>query len=142
MLVRLLYASRASQPQTQAMLDTILAQCHVNNPQMGITGLLCYSNDIFMQVLEGGRSEVCKLYNRIVADPRHQDIQILHFEEIDHRMFANWTMGQVNTTKVNPSLLLRYSEKAQLDPFSISGTASLALLQELIDSAAIVGRQH
>lgn len=142
MLVRLLYASRASQPQTQAMLDAILAQCHGNNPQLGITGLLCYSNDIFMQVLEGGRSEVCSLYNRIVADARHQNVQILHFEEIEHRIFANWTMGQVNTTKVNPSLLLRYSEKAQLDPFSISGKASLALLQELIDSAAIVGRQH
>lgn len=142
MLVRLLYASRASQPQTPEMLDTILAQCHVNNPKSGITGLLCFSNDIFMQVLEGGRAEVCALYNRIVGDARHQQVQILHFEEIDHRIFANWTMGQVNTTKINPSLLLRYSEKAQLDPFSISGNASMALLQELIDSAAIVGRQH
>jgi len=49
-------------------------------------------------------------------------------------------MGQVNIAKLNPSLLLRYSEKALLDPFSISGKASMALLQELIDSAAIIGR--
>jgi hypothetical protein len=142
MLVRLLYASRASQPQTPAMLDTILSQCHANNPRAGITGLLCYSNDIFMQVLEGGRAEVCALYNRIVADERHKDVNLLHFEEIDQRIFANWTMGQVNTAKINPSLLLRYSEKALLDPYSISGKASMALLQELIDSAAFIGRQH
>ena len=49
-------------------------------------------------------------------------------------------MGQVNLAKVNPSLLLRYSEKPHLDPFSIGGRASMALLEELIDTAAIVGR--
>lgn len=140
MLVRLLYASRAIQPHTQAILDSILVQSHTHNPAQGITGLLCYSGDIFMQVLEGGRNEVCGLYNRLTTDTRHSGIEILQFEEIDQRRFANWTMGQVNLAKVNPSLLLRYSEKAQLDPFSMSGKASMALLQELIDSAAIIGR--
>ncbi len=140
MLVRLLYASRAVQPHSQAILDNILAQSHTNNPALGITGLLCYSGDIFMQVLEGGRNEVCSLYNRITTDTRHYGVEILQFDEIDQRRFANWTMGQVNIAKLNPSLLLRYSEKAMLDPFSISGKASMALLQELIDSAAIIGR--
>lgn len=140
MLVRLLYASRAVQPHTQALLDSILSQSHAHNPAHGITGLLCYSGDIFMQVLEGGRKEVCELYNRIATDTRHCGVEILQLEEIDQRRFANWTMGQVNVAKVNPSLLLRYSEKARLDPFSISGKASMALLQELIDSAAIIGR--
>ena len=140
MLVRLLYASRAAQPHTQALLDNILAQSHHNNPPRGITGLLCYSGDVFMPVLEGGRKEVCDLYHRIAADTRHTGVELLQLEEIDQRRFANWTMGQVNMARVNPSLLLRYSEKAQLDPFAMSGKASMALLQELIDSAAIIGR--
>jgi hypothetical protein len=42
-----------------------------NNPALGITGLLCVSDDLFMQVLEGGRDEVCELYNTIVRDDRH-----------------------------------------------------------------------
>lgn len=140
MLVRLLYASRAVPPLSQTVLDNILAQSHANNPAQGITGLLCYGGDIFMQVLEGGRKEVCDLYHRIVSDARHQGVELLQFEEIDCRRFANWTMGQVNIAKINPSLLLRYSEKAQLDPFSIGGKASMALLQELIESACIIGR--
>ena len=46
----------------------------------------------------------------------------------------------VNLAKVNPATLLRYSEKPELDPFSIAGRVSLALLDELIATAAIVGR--
>ncbi|GGX88421.1 BLUF domain-containing protein [Vogesella alkaliphila] len=142
MLVRLLYASRAAQPYSAEVLDSILAQSHKHNPERGLTGILCYSGDIFIQVLEGGRAEVSSLYNSIVRDPRHQNVELLHFEEIRERRFANWTMGQVNLAKVNPSLLLRFSEKPQLDPFSVRGSASMALLEELIATAAIVGRCH
>ena len=55
MLVRLLYASRAAKPQTAKTIAAILAECQRNNPRRGITGVLCYSDDIFLQVLEGGR---------------------------------------------------------------------------------------
>ncbi len=140
MLVRLLYASRSAQPSSQSLLETILTQSQLHNPAHGITGVLCYSGDIFMQVLEGGRSEVSALYNHIAADSRHQGVELLSFEEITERRFAGWTMGQVNLAKVNPGLLLRYSEKSQLNPFAMSGSSALALLEELIATAAIVGR--
>ncbi|WP_174874249.1 BLUF domain-containing protein [Vogesella oryzae] len=140
MLVRLLYASRSTQPHTQELLDAILTRSQQHNPGHGITGVLCFSGNIFMQVLEGGRSEVSALYNHIASDPRHQGVELLSFEEIGERRFASWTMGQVNLAKVNPSLLLRYSEKSQLDPFSMSGGSALALLEELIATASIVGR--
>ncbi|MGQ5525353.1 BLUF domain-containing protein [Chitinimonas sp. PSY-7] len=140
MLVRLLYASRSVKPFHSEQMDKILAQSRTHNPDNGITGILCYSGDIFMQVLEGGRCEVSKLYNTIASDPRHQDVELLLFEEISERRFAGWTMGQVNLSKVNPSTLLKYSEKALLDPYAISGRVSLALLEELIATAAIVGR--
>jgi hypothetical protein len=41
---------------------------------------------------------------------------------------------------VNPSLLLKYSDRPVLDPFASSGLASMALLEELIATAQIVGR--
>lgn len=138
MLVRLLYASRATRPMTPAAHDSILEQSRVHNPKLGITGVLCYSDQVFIQVLEGGRDEVCELYNTIVRDDRHQNVRILSFEEIRERRFGNWTMGQVNLAKVNPSLLLKYGEHAELNPFVCSGQASMALLEELI-SAALVG---
>ena len=55
MLVRLLYASRAAEALTPEIVDSILAASRKGNPALGITGLLCYSGDIFMQVLEGGQ---------------------------------------------------------------------------------------
>jgi hypothetical protein len=140
MLVRLLYASRAASPLTPAVLDSILAQSRANNPRAGITGILCHSDDLFIQVLEGGRDVVCRLYNTIVRDSRHAEVCILSFEEIRERRFGGWTMGQVNIAKVNPTLLLKYSERAALDPFICSGQASMALLEELIATASVVSR--
>ena len=140
MLVRLLYASRAAQAVTQATIDSIMQQSREHNPANGITGILCYGGDVYMQVLEGGRIPVNALYNRIVADARHQQVVLLHYEEVGERRFAGWTMGQVNLAKVNPSTLLKYLEKPELDPFVVSGRASMALLEELIATAQIVCR--
>ena len=102
MLVRLLYASRAAAPLTTAMVDSIMEQSRENNPRHGITGLLCFSGDIFIQVLEGGRDAVCELFNTIVRDERHLNVRILIYQEIAERRFGGWTMGQVNIAKVNP----------------------------------------
>ncbi len=137
MLVRLLYVSRAADGVTASMVDSILAQSRKNNPAAGITGLLCHSGNIFMQVLEGGRAAVNTAYARIVADPRHTDVQLLHYEEITERSFASWTMGKANLERANLSLLLKYSEKAELDPYAVSGKVSMALLQELMDTASV-----
>ncbi len=140
MLVRLLYASRAASPLTAPVVDAILAQSRDHNPKLGITGMLCYSDDLFLQVLEGGRDEVCELFNTIVRDDRHTNVRILSFEEIPERRFGAWTMGHVNIERVNPSLLLKYAERPVLDPFACSGSASMALLNELIATASVIGR--
>jgi hypothetical protein len=140
MLVRLLYASRTVKPIGVAEIDGIVAQSRKHNAEIGITGILCQSGDMFLQVLEGGRSAVNHLYNSIVRDERHREVVILHFEEICERRFSGWTMGQVNLAKVNPSTLLKYGEKPALDPYSMSGRTAMALLEELIATAQIIGR--
>lgn len=140
MLVRLLYASRAAQHLSTETVEAILAQSRAHNPEHGVTGILCYSGDIFMQVLEGGRDAVCELYNTIARDERHLNVRLLSYEEICERRFASWTMGQVNLAKVNPSTMLKYAKTAELDPFSCSGQASMALLDDLIATGAVLGR--
>jgi hypothetical protein len=140
MLVRLLYASRAAASLTASVMDHILEQSRTNNPAKGITGLLCYSDDLFIQLLEGGRDEVCELFNAIVRDPRHVEVRLLSYEEIAERRFGGWTMGHVNVGKVNASLLLKYAERAELNPFACSGHASMALLEELIATGAVTSR--
>ena len=138
MLVRLMYASRAVPALDQEELVTILRQSKANNPTTGVTGVLCFSGGTFLQVLEGGRSAVNKLYNRIRADPRHTEVELLLYEEIGERRFASWSMGQVNMSRLNPSLLLKYSATAALDPFAVSGKVSLALFEELVATASVI----
>jgi Sensors of blue-light using FAD len=139
MLVRLMYASRAVDPVDTEALVAILRKSKSNNPSQGITGVLCCSGGIFLQVLEGGRGAVNRLYARIVADRRHTDVELLSYEEIGERRFAGWAMGQVDMSRLNPALLLKYSESATLDPYAVSGAVSMALFQELMATASIVG---
>jgi Sensors of blue-light using FAD len=140
MLVRLLYASQAAEPAPEGLVEAILQQARRNNPELGITGVLCHSGDTFLQALEGGRDSVNALYNRIVCDRRHRRVTLLVYEEILERRFAGWTMGLVNLSKVNSSTLLKYSERALIDPYAVSGRISAALTDELIVTASIVGR--
>jgi hypothetical protein len=139
MLVRLLYASRAVDTSPDA-IEAILAKARQYNPENGITGILCYGGGIFLQAIEGGRMQVSDLFGHIQKDVRHKDVALLHYEEITERRFGGWSMGQVNVSKVNHSILLKYSEKPELDPYAVSGRVSLALLEDLMATAAICGR--
>ena len=139
MLVRLLYASRAVDPRPE-VIEAILAQSRQFNPSSGITGILVYGGGIFLQAIEGGRMAVSDLYSHIQRDERHKDVVLLHYEEITERRFGGWTMGQVDAARVNTNILLKYSERAELDPYSVSGKVSLALLEELMATASIIGR--
>lgn len=134
-----MYASRAVAAIDQEELLAILRKSKTRNPGLGITGVLCFSEGIFLQVLEGGRGAVNRLYNRIATDPRHADVELLSYEEIGERRFAGWSMGQVNMGRLNPALLLKYSESATLDPYAVSGKVSMALFEELVATASIVG---
>ena len=140
MLVRLMYASRAVAPVSEAELALILKQSKKNNPGVGVTGVLCLSTNIFLQVLEGGRNAVSALYNKIAADPRHKDVVLLRYEEIDERSFGSWSMGQANLSRLNPAVVIKYSETAELDPYAVSGKVSMALLHEMVASAAVAGK--
>lgn len=134
MLVRLMYASRSVNAIDSKTLDNILEQSRNHNQAHGITGVLCSSEagNVYLQILEGARDEINRLYNTIVKDPRHTDVMLLDYEEITERKFASWRMGRIDLARVNPSTLLRFSERPVLDPFSLSAKPALALLEELM----------
>jgi len=140
MLVRLLYVSRAVYADEPVATESILASARAYNLSHGITGILCYGGGIYLQALEGGRNQVNALYNHIIKDERHKDVVLLDYEEIKERRFGGWTMGHVRLDKLNPSIVLKYSETSELDPYTVSGQVSYALLEELMATASIVGR--
>ena len=140
MLVRLLYVSRAVSKDSASVIESIMESSRSHNLGNGITGVLCYGGGVVLHAIECGRAAVNTLYNHIVADQRHTDVVLLHYEEISERRFGGWTMGQVNLPKPNTSIVLKYSERPEFDPYAVSGKVSLALLEELMATASIIGR--
>jgi hypothetical protein len=138
MLVRLIYASRVGAQFGESDLAHVLRQSRQHNPANGITGLLCHTEGVFVQVLEGGRDAVNALYNRVVVDTRHCDVTLLEYSEITERRFAGWSMGQVSLQRMNPGLVLKYGTSPKLDPYTMSGRALVSLFDELIASGVIV----
>jgi hypothetical protein len=137
MLVRLMYASRAVPAVDGEELHSLLRQCRTNNPKHGVTGVLCFADRIFLQVLEGGRGAVNQLYNKITSDHRHTQVELLRYEEIGERRFAGWAMGQVQMSGLNPALMLKYSSGTTLDPYAMPGRVSMALFDDLVATASI-----
>ncbi|MGA6101520.1 BLUF domain-containing protein [Psychrobacter pocilloporae] len=93
-LVQLVYVSTltiASRLNT-SIFEDIEAHARDYNEQHGITGTLCYGNGQFLQCIEGEKRHVFALQERIFADNRHKNVEVLLLQEIDHRNFTDWRM--------------------------------------------------
>jgi hypothetical protein len=77
MLIQLTYASRTAAILGPGDVKDILLIPDSNNQAAGITGALCLSNGIFLQLLEGDRTAVNALDHGILKDSRHKDPAIL-----------------------------------------------------------------
>jgi hypothetical protein len=89
----LLYCSQATQPFGEEQLADLLEHSLVHNERQCITGLLCYGNGHFVQVLEGGAPEVEALFARIARDRRHHQVHVLSRGVGPARRFADWRMA-------------------------------------------------
>ncbi len=87
------YASAATQPFSDEDLVELLTKSRASNAERGVSGLLLYHEGSFLQVLEGDRSIVEALFDKIGEDPRHTDKLLLFRREGVERCFDEWTMG-------------------------------------------------
>jgi len=94
-LIRLVYASHSllDDSSRRPELDRILVGARRFNQENGVTGFLLATQTAFAQVLEGEDPDVRKTYDRIMADPRHDDLRILSATPAAERLFAGWAMG-------------------------------------------------
>jgi Sensors of blue-light using FAD len=129
MLIRLLYVSRAVGPQTTTVTTSILGAAQAFNAAQGISGVLCQGQGLYLQVLEGERRAVNRLYASILRDPRHTDVELLQLEEVTARRFAAWSMAHVLLRDDDPMILMQHPE---FDPYTASGAFVLRLVDELV----------
>jgi hypothetical protein len=89
----LTYLSSATRPFGEQELHDLLVASRANNMAAGLTGMLLYADEHFVQTLEGPAEAVAAAFERISADPRHRNVIVALREEVEERMFEGWSMG-------------------------------------------------
>ena len=92
-MIQISYISVSAKPMSSEELLALLQKCLTNNARDGITGMLLYSNQTFLQALEGDDAVIDGLVSKIEKDPRHASIKFLHRRPIQSRQYSDWTMG-------------------------------------------------
>ena len=92
----LVYRSVAKPDFNLVRIEEMLAKAKENNHRLGITGCLLFHDGEFIQYLEGNQYKVLTLFDKIKADPRHRDVELLSYGEREDRAFATWDMAFEN----------------------------------------------
>lgn len=125
---QLVYISRANAPIESPMdVADILEVSSRNNPTLQVTGVLAYCDDRFIQLLEGPSTSLDTLLERLAADDRHSDLEVLDRTPVTERAFADWAMLFPMFTP---------DTAARLRDALVSGRRSLAHYRDLLDHMA------
>jgi hypothetical protein len=92
-MIQTAYVSRAAEAMSQEALLSLLQQCLANNEASGVTGMLLYGNDTFLQVLEAEEATLDAVVDKIQKDPRHSKIHFLYRKPLEQRQYSGWSMG-------------------------------------------------
>lgn len=130
-MVQLVYASTSSESCSPKEWMNILRSARKNNEAENITGVLVCDNSFFLQVLEGDRSKVNKLFRTILKDERHGEVTLISYKEIDFRGYSEWSMGYVHMDNTRKNLLRKYFPEATFLPYSLSANAAVRFLEEI-----------
>lgn len=103
-LFRLVYQSESGTELSAEALASLLHQARTNNLTANLTGMLLYANGRFMQVLEGKKEQVARVYQYIQADARHHHVQTLSYEPVPERAFPDWRMAFASTPAELPEI--------------------------------------
>jgi hypothetical protein len=120
-----------------ADLKNILETARDNNDDIDVCGMLCYDKRYFLQALEGEREAVNELYLDIADDPRHDEVIIIGYDEIEETCFAQWQMGYAGSSAQFSSLLEELGQKEFL-PSEMNKEQALGFLQKMSGSQSDV----
>lgn len=109
---RLIYRSKAKTETTRSsVLEDISNKAQANNKRDGIVGVLLLSGDTFLQVLEGPVRYVNQLFGRISKDPRHQDVELVLYEQVHTPYFFDWSMRLIDLSQLSEEQKMRLAVK-------------------------------
>lgn len=94
-MFRLLYISTTRASMDEAELNGILQSSRIANRAKGLSGMLLFDGQRFLQYLEGDEAVVRGLYAKIKSDPRHYAVVTLRESHGEKRQFADWDMAML-----------------------------------------------
>jgi len=106
-MYRLIYRSRSETPVDWGLIDSLLKASEDSNHERDITGVLLATKTHFLQVIEGSFEAVNELFYDIAKDPRHDSLQLISFNCVEHRVFPNWTMHGIGVFDLNQQVYQR-----------------------------------
>ena len=120
----IVYRSRAVVPITDIDLFYLLAHARERNRVAGITGVILYDRGHFFQWVEGPNQQLGHIWNRIRADGRHADIQLLADQPVPVRLFENWSMQLAHRDKQHESIVEGFvvADAAMLDDLHLNSS--------------------
>lgn len=93
-MFQVLYRSEGDQLFPPDQLGPLLTASRTRNAAAGLTGMLVFAQNHFLQVLEGRAENVVETFARIERDSRHRNIVTLFRGHAPAgRCFAEWAMG-------------------------------------------------
>lgn len=98
-LYRMVYTSARMKDCSDEDISQILEASRRNNSKLHLSGLLIYTHNRFIQILEGSKLNITSLYERIQKDARHAGTSVRFFEPVAQRQFGEWNMAHKNVSK-------------------------------------------
>lgn len=98
-IFQLIYTCAFTQVMSCDDLEIIAQSSRKRNFEFGITGVLLCNEGSALQILEGDKTAVMKLYKTIVKDARVSNILVLINRMATEREFPHWSMGFKNAVE-------------------------------------------
>ena len=108
--VRFHYVSRAAPEVPREDIARIVHASWHNNRRLGITGWLTFDGSCFEQVMEGRAEAISYLAASILADERHQSIDVKAFRLIESRSHDRWVFEGFDTALQAANMPLESSD--------------------------------
>ncbi|MCH9672097.1 MAG: BLUF domain-containing protein [Gammaproteobacteria bacterium] len=93
----MIYSSEATSGVGSEQIEALISAARIKNARLGITGVLVYADNLFIQVLEGQRSIVEEMLATVASDARNRDLTVFHRIHDTEQMFTHWKMALVDT---------------------------------------------
>ncbi len=83
------YVSTANRNLNQDEVAELLELTEIRNNKDGVKGLLIYSGGNFFEVIEGEKTKIKDLFEKIKVDPRHRNIMMVFEKQISKQLFED-----------------------------------------------------